>query len=132
METKSNEYQLLTQKIKNDADFSMEDSEYSAQFFGNYLIRIKYKDSVTIEIVNDRSKIETDVLLSGLLSAERVPLAFIEEELLPDKKQVPEYVFENADEAYDHIVRNKNVLDAVMDKSAQKTILRKWKRKRFL
>ena len=132
METKSKHLQLLIQKIKSDPDFGIVESEYSAQFFGNYLIRIKYKDSVTIEIVNDRSKIETDVLLSGLLSAERVPLAFIEEELLPDKKAAPEYVCESGDEAYDHIVRNKNVLDAVMDKSVQKTILRKWKRKRFL
>ena len=97
-----------------------------------YNVRMKYKDSVTVEVVNDRSKTETDVLLSGLLSAERIPLAFIEEQLLPDKKAAPEYVCESGDEAYDWLVRNKRVLDALMDKSVQRMILRKWQRKRFI
>ena len=131
MEQYAVNYRSVIRALQCDADFNVIAAEYSYSHFGNYLIEINYKNAVAIEIINDRSKIEIDVLISGLLSMEKVPLAFAAEQLLSEKDGVPQYVYDDSQDMYDCLVQNKSIFDMLRDKHRQRTILRKWRRKRY-
>ena len=86
-------------------------------------------NAVVIEIINDRSITEIAILISGLLSTERIPLAFAAEQLLLEKDRVPQYAYDDSHDMYDCLVQNKSIFDMLKDKRRQRTILRKWCRK---
>ena len=115
-------FQMIIRKIKSDADFNIMFSEYSDSFMGSFLIETKYKNSITFEIINDRSRIEIDILLSGLFFTERIPLAFFAELLFPNKTDVPKYVYKDGIDVYNCLIQNKYILDTItiMDKCQQK------------
>ena len=131
IEQSSESYQKIILNIRQDRDFILVRSKYSDECFGNFFIEIKYKETIKIGILNDRSRIEIDLLLTEGLLKNRIPLAFVVEVFSLNQSESVKYVYDSSEDTYDYLIQHKDVLEAIMEKRLQKTIIHKWKKKHF-
>ena len=130
-ESSSVSYQKLIHNIRQDRDFRLVSSMYRDECFGNFFIEMRYKEAIKVEILSDRSRIEIDLLLTEGLLKNRIPLAFVIEAFSLNQSETVKYVYDSSVEAYDYLIQNKDVLEAIVEKRLQKTLIRKWKKKHF-
>lgn len=118
----------LIQSISADENLSICKNEYSEQHFGNFLVKFKYKNSLLIQMLNDRGVIELSVSLSKLLFNTAIPFRYVVDFVNGSKSPSNNYTFNSIDEAYSFFKENNNILDDIIKNNMMRKIAMKWKR----
>ena len=115
-------YEDLLNNLHKNKDFSIYDSKYSQNFFGDFHIKLYYKNKIKLRILNDRDIIEILLIYHSFLSRNTVPLEFAVDFLNNCTNKNKVYTFSNISDAYLFLENSKAHLDEIAEKDLLKNI----------
>lgn len=122
-------FDCLIRSLRQDTDFSVITYEYDKRSFGNFLIKVKYKNMLDIELLRDRSQLNILILIPHFLFRHRIPLDFIVEYFRSSQVLYGMYEYKNIDHPYfNYILSNKYYIDRVAKKKLQYKVCSAWKK----
>ena len=131
MDSQKMDYEKLIRLLAQDENFHLVSCVYTDLSFGNFSVVFRYKDSLAIEVLSDRSKIEVSLVDSTFFSKGTVPLEYAIAFLSGYQDKKINYVYDDLSVAFSCLVRSKSHLDEIIERKKLRGIVRKWKRKLF-
>lgn len=116
------EYEDLLNNLHKNKDFCICENKYSPQFFGNFNIKLYYKDKIKLRILNDRDIIEILLIYHSLFSLDTVPLGFAVDFLKNTSNKNKTYTFSSISDAYLFLESSIAYLDEITEKDLLKNI----------
>lgn len=121
------EYKELLNILSENKDFSICESKYSYQHFGNFSIELLYKNKIKIHILNDRGIIEIFLTHKSLFSTDTVPLGFAIDIIKNCTSKNAIYTFSNNYDAYLFLINSTVYINEIIEKDLLKKIFRNFK-----